>query len=81
RSKIDQAIGVLCVVYGIWADESFWVLCWRSQESNVKLLVLEATPGGPPAAAGLPAGALMTKHHPRVIDYGAPACLTYCPLT
>jgi PAS domain S-box-containing protein len=40
RSTIEQAKGVLMVVYGIDADAAFELLKWRSQESNLKLRVL-----------------------------------------
>ena len=40
RSTIEQAKGVLMVVYGIDADAAFDILKWRSQESNIKLRVL-----------------------------------------
>jgi PAS domain S-box-containing protein len=37
RSTIEQAKGVLMMVYDIDADAAFDVLRWRSQESNIKL--------------------------------------------
>lgn len=37
RAVIEQAKGMLMVVYGITADASFELLRWRSQEANVKL--------------------------------------------
>lgn len=40
RSAIDQAKGMLMVVYRITADTAFELLRWRSQETNVKLRVL-----------------------------------------
>jgi hypothetical protein len=40
RSTIEQAKGVLMMVYGIDADAAFDVLKWRSQESNIKLRLL-----------------------------------------
>ena len=40
RSTIEQAKGVLMVVYGIDADVAFDILKWRSQESNIKLRLL-----------------------------------------
>ncbi|VFA93496.1 ANTAR domain [Nocardia farcinica] len=42
RAPIEQAKGVLTVVYGISADQAFSVLRWRSQETNVKLRELAA---------------------------------------
>jgi PAS domain S-box-containing protein len=40
RSTIEQAKGVLMMVYGIDADAAFDVLKWRSQESSIKLRLL-----------------------------------------
>ncbi|ORW06521.1 PAS and ANTAR domain-containing protein [Mycobacterium kyorinense] len=40
RSSIEQAKGMLMLVYGIDADAAFGLLKWRSQESNVKLRLL-----------------------------------------
>jgi ANTAR domain len=40
RSTIEQAKGVLMMVYGIDADVAFDILEWRSQESNIKLRLL-----------------------------------------
>jgi PAS domain S-box-containing protein len=37
RSTIEQAKGVLMMVYCIDADVAFEILKWRSQESNIKL--------------------------------------------
>ena len=37
RSPIDQAKGMLMMIYSIDADAAFDLLRWRSQESNVKL--------------------------------------------
>lgn len=37
RAVIEQAKGMLMVVYGITADAAFELLRWRSQEANVKL--------------------------------------------
>ncbi|MCV7017767.1 PAS and ANTAR domain-containing protein [Mycolicibacterium aichiense] len=37
RSPIDQAKGMLMMVYSISADAAFDLLRWRSQETNVKL--------------------------------------------
>lgn len=37
RSPIDQAKGMLMMVYSIDADAAFDLLRWRSQETNVKL--------------------------------------------
>ena len=40
RATIEQAKGMLMIVYGIDADAAFDLLRWRSQEGNVKLRVL-----------------------------------------
>ncbi|MFR9751874.1 PAS and ANTAR domain-containing protein [Nocardia sp. 004] len=40
RAVIEQAKGVLMVVYGIKAEQAFRVLQWRSQETNIKLRAL-----------------------------------------
>ncbi len=37
RAVIEQAKGMLMVVYGITADAAFDLLRWRSQDANVKL--------------------------------------------
>ena len=37
RALIEQAKGMLAVVYGLDADATFEILKWRSQQSNVKL--------------------------------------------
>jgi hypothetical protein len=37
RAVIDQAKGMLMLVYGLDADAAFDLLKWRSQESNIKL--------------------------------------------
>ena len=40
RAAIEQAKGMLMVVYGIDADAAFDLLRWRSQDANIKLRVL-----------------------------------------
>jgi hypothetical protein len=40
RATIEQAKGMLMVVYGIDAEAAFDLLRWRSQEANVKLRLL-----------------------------------------
>jgi hypothetical protein len=40
RATIEQAKGMLMVVYGIESDAAFDLLRWRSQEANIKLRVL-----------------------------------------
>ncbi|PXX58164.1 PAS domain S-box-containing protein [Nocardia tenerifensis] len=37
RAAIEQAKGILMLVYGINADQAFRVLSWRSQETGTKL--------------------------------------------
>jgi PAS domain S-box-containing protein len=37
RASIEQAKGMLMAIYGIDAQAAFYLLKWRSQESNVKL--------------------------------------------
>ena len=40
RGGIEQAKGMLMLIYRISADSAFELLKWRSQETNVKLRVL-----------------------------------------
>lgn len=40
RSVIDQAKGMLMVIYDLTAEQAFEVLKWRSQNDNVKLRVI-----------------------------------------
>jgi PAS domain S-box-containing protein len=40
RAVIEQAKGMLMLVYGISADRAFDVLTWRSQQTNTKLRTL-----------------------------------------
>ena len=40
RGGIEQAKGMLMLIYRITADSAFELLKWRSQECNVKLRVL-----------------------------------------
>jgi len=42
RAAIEQAKGVLMVVYRVSPEQAFRVLQWRSQETNVKLRALAA---------------------------------------
>ncbi|MDH6288019.1 PAS and ANTAR domain-containing protein [Rhodococcus opacus] len=42
RAIIEQAKGVLMVVYGISAERAFDVLTWRSQQTNTKVRALAA---------------------------------------
>jgi hypothetical protein len=43
RSVIDQAKGMLMVVYGLNESAAFDLLKWRSQEANVRLRVIAAS--------------------------------------
>ncbi|MFI9406855.1 PAS and ANTAR domain-containing protein [Nocardia sp. NPDC052316] len=40
RAAIEQAKGVLMLIYGITAEQAFRVLTWRSQETGTKLRTL-----------------------------------------
>lgn len=40
RAIIEQAKGVLMMIYGISAERAFDILVWRSQETNTKLRLL-----------------------------------------
>ncbi|MCK0090200.1 PAS and ANTAR domain-containing protein [Rhodococcus sp. F64268] len=40
RAVIEQAKGILMVVYAVSAERAFEVLAWRSQETNVKVRAL-----------------------------------------
>jgi hypothetical protein len=40
RAGIEQAKGMLMLIYRINADSAFELLKWRSQETNIKLRVL-----------------------------------------
>ena len=40
RATIEQAKGMLMLIYRIDADAAFELLRWRSQETNVKLRIL-----------------------------------------
>jgi hypothetical protein len=56
RAVIEQAKGVLMLVYRISAEQAFGVLRWRSQETNTKLRALARqlvaeVPTLPPAPA------------------------------
>ncbi len=70
RAVIEQAKGVLMLVYGINAEQAFRVLQWRSQETNIKLrtlarqLVAEipAMGGGPAAQRARFDHLLLTMH-------------------
>lgn len=42
RAVIEQAKGMMMIVYGIDSDRAFDVLKWRSQETNTKLRLLAA---------------------------------------
>lgn len=40
RGNIEQAKGMLMLIYGLNADAAFELLKWRSQETNIKLRIL-----------------------------------------
>jgi PAS domain S-box-containing protein len=42
RAVINQAMGMLMLVYGVSADRAFDVLTWRSSETNVKVREIAA---------------------------------------
>lgn len=76
RAVIEQAKGVLMIVYGISAERAFDILVWRSQGTNTKLRTLAEnliTAVGDPAAAAVAPDAfrtrfdrvLLTAHHGR----------------
>ena len=75
RAVIEQAKGVLMLVYGIPAERAFDILVRRSQETNTKLRTIAenlVTVVGDPAAAVAPdafrtrfARVLLTVHHCR----------------
>ncbi|MEV0251278.1 PAS and ANTAR domain-containing protein [Nocardia sp. NPDC050712] len=57
RAVIEQAKGVLMLVYGITPEQAFKVLQWRSQETNVKLRrVAELLVGAIGGLGGAPVG-------------------------
>lgn len=70
RAVIEQAKGVLMMVYGVSADTAFETLRWRSQETNIKLRVLAeriiaeftAINAAGPACRAVYDNALMTLH-------------------
>ena len=75
RAVIEQAKGILMVVYAVSAQHAFEVLTWRSQETNVKLrvlseqLVAEATSGsGAQPIARTEFDHLLMTLHERVPD-------------
>ena len=76
RAVIEQAKGVLMLVYGISAERAFDILIWRSQDTNTKLRTLAEnliTAVGDPAGAVVAPDAfrarfdrvLLTAHHSR----------------
>ncbi|MEV6275342.1 PAS and ANTAR domain-containing protein [Nocardia sp. NPDC051832] len=57
RAVIEQAKGVLMLVYGVGPEQAFKVLQWRSQETNVKLRrVAELLVGAIGELGGAPVG-------------------------
>ncbi|OUS89616.1 PAS and ANTAR domain-containing protein [Rhodococcus sp. NCIMB 12038] len=64
RAVIEQAKGVLMLVYGIPAERAFDILIWRSQETNTKLRTIAenlVTAVGDPAAAAVPPETFRTR--------------------
>ncbi|MGK8523371.1 PAS and ANTAR domain-containing protein [Nocardia asteroides] len=73
RAVIEQAKGVLMVVYGINAEQAFRVLRWRSQETNVKLRTLaRQLVGEVPAMGGGPASQRSRFDHLLLTMNGVP---------
>ena len=71
RAVIEQAKGMLMIVYGIDAEAAFGILRWQSQQHNVKLrLVAERVAKGflevseplPPAQRSMFDNVLLTAH-------------------
>jgi hypothetical protein len=78
RAVIEQAKGVLMLVYRIDAEQAFAVLRWRSQETNTKLRALAAQVVSELGAlAPISAGVrsqfdhLLLTAHQRITDEGA----------
>ncbi|BBY29020.1 PAS and ANTAR domain-containing protein [Mycolicibacterium sediminis] len=64
REVIDQAKGMLQLLYDLDADAAFSVLRWRSQETNVKLLVIaEKLVAELPGLLKVPDGARVPVDH------------------
>ena len=74
RAVIEQAKGMLMLVYGISAQRAFEILVWRSQQTNTKLREVAAGlvrgGGALPTPAGFVAefDHLLLTAHPRVHD-------------
>ena len=72
RAEIEQARGMLMLVYGISAQRAFEILVWRSQQTNTKLRELAARAGARWRRPATPAGSsrssthLLLLAHPRV---------------
>ncbi|OUC76061.1 diguanylate cyclase [Gordonia lacunae] len=60
---IEQAKGMLMLVYGVNADRAFDVLRWRSQQENVKIRDVAAA-----LLDEIQAGLVMEDHHRRRLD-------------
>ena len=56
REVIDEAKGILMVLYGLDADSAFGILRWRSQQLNLKVHTV---------AAGLVRAASPDRNPPR----------------
>ncbi|MCX2754031.1 ANTAR domain-containing protein [Gordonia sp. 4N] len=60
---IEQAKGMLMLVYGVNADRAFDVLRWRSQQENVKIRAVAAA-----LVDEIQAGMTIEEHHRRRLD-------------
>ena len=60
---IEQAKGMLMLVYGVNADRAFDVLRWRSQQENVKIRDVAAA-----LVDEIQAGMTIEEHHRRRLD-------------
>ena len=63
RAEIEQAKGMLMLVYGVNADRAFEVLRWRSQQENVKIRDVAAA-----LVDEIQAGMTIEEHHRRRLD-------------
>lgn len=60
---IEQAKGMLMLVYGVNADRAFDMLRWRSQQENVKIRDVAAA-----LVDEIQAGMTIEEHHRRRLD-------------
>ena len=78
RASINEAVGIIRMVYGVSADRAFEVLTWRSQQTNVKLRTVakrfvDRLVGQPIAneVRTMVDHALLTAHEPAGVDGAA----------